>query len=90
MYESITFGLGYVCKIGNLLYVCNGRMDGVAPLSINISIGVSFINIAVNMPLSLYSIVCYSTWLILMIVSGSPVKYIACGIVSISMSLEIW
>ena len=49
--------LGYVCKMGNLLYVRSGRMEGVAPLSINISIGVSFINFAVNIPFSLYCIV---------------------------------
>ena len=49
--------LGYVCKMGNLLYVRNGKMEGVALLSINTSIGVSFINFAVNMSLSLYSIV---------------------------------
>ena len=32
-------------------------MEGVAPLSMNIMMGVSFINLAVNMPLSLYAIV---------------------------------
>ena len=43
--------------MGILLYVHNGKMEGVAPLSINILIGVSFISFMVNMPLSLYSIV---------------------------------
>ena len=57
MYRSVALVLGYVCKMGNLLYVCNGKMEGVTPLSINISIGVSFINFAVNILLSLYSIV---------------------------------
>ena len=49
--------LGYVCRMGNLLYVHKVRIEGVAPLSINISIGVTFINLVVNIPLSLYSIV---------------------------------
>ena len=44
-------------KMGNLLYVRSGRMEGVAPLSINISIGVSFISCAVNILFSLYCIV---------------------------------
>ena len=64
-------------------------MEGVAPLSTKTCIGVSSINQAGNIPLSLYCIVWYGTWLILAAVLALPTKYMACGMVSISMSEDI-
>ena len=37
---------GYILNNGYLLYVLNGRMEGVAPLSINIQTHVSSNNLA--------------------------------------------
>ena len=59
MCGGITFCSRIHMKMVNLLEVHRGRMEGVAPLSMNISIGVSFIDLAVNMLLSLY---CYHNW----------------------------